>query len=93
MFHIDPRRRELLDEIERLRAEHTFVERMVAGQLLSRMTELEAELAAERAEIKRLRAASNALAEVALIAVIHCKDHEVEQCNRAYAAWLLGGPS
>jgi hypothetical protein len=36
-------------EVERLRAEHTFVERLVAGQLSSRMTELEAELAAERA--------------------------------------------
>jgi hypothetical protein len=38
-------------------------------------------------EIERLRAAGDALAEVALIAVIHCRDHEVEQCNRAYAAW------
>jgi hypothetical protein len=38
-------------------------------------------------EIERLRAAGDALAEVALIAVIHCKDHDVEQCNRAYAAW------
>jgi len=44
-------------------------------------------LAAERGEIQRLRAAGDALAEVALIAVIHCKDHDVEQCNRAYAAW------
>jgi cell division protein FtsB len=50
-------------EVERLRAEHTFVERLVAGQLLSRMTELEADLAAERAEIERLRAAGDSLAE------------------------------
>lgn len=48
------RRQEAADEIERLRAEHTFVERLVAGQLLSRMTELEADLAAERAEVERL---------------------------------------
>ena len=32
MFHIDPRRRELLDEIERLRAERT-AERALADQL------------------------------------------------------------
>jgi len=35
----------------------TFVERLVAGQLSSRITELEADLAAERAEVVRLRAA------------------------------------
>jgi uncharacterized protein involved in exopolysaccharide biosynthesis len=56
-------------EVERLRAEHTFVERLVAGQLLSRMTELEADLALlggavrrHRAEVERLRAAGDALA-------------------------------
>jgi hypothetical protein len=38
-------------------------------------------------EIKRLRAAGDALAEVALLAVVCCRDNEVEQCNRAYAAW------
>ena len=51
----------LLDEIKRLRAEHTFVERLVAGQLSARMTELEADLTAERAEVERLRAAGDAL--------------------------------
>jgi len=44
------------DEITRLRSEHTFVERLVAGQLSSRITELEG-------EITRLRAAGDALAE------------------------------
>lgn len=39
-----------------------FIERLVDGQLLSRMTELEAELAAERATNGRLRAAGDALA-------------------------------
>jgi hypothetical protein len=48
---------DVADEIERLRAEHTFVERLVAGQLSARMAELEADLAAERAEVARLRAA------------------------------------
>jgi hypothetical protein len=38
-------------------------------------------------EIERLRAAGDALAEVALLAVVCCQDNEVEQCNRAYAAW------
>lgn len=42
---------------------------------------------ARDAEIERLRAAGDALAEVALLAVVCCRDNEVEQCNRAYAAW------
>jgi hypothetical protein len=45
------------------------------------------QFAAARAEIERLRAAGDALAEVALLAVVCCRDNEVEQCNRAYAAW------
>ena len=42
-------------EVERLRAEHAFVERLVSGQLRSRMDELEAELRTEWAEVERLR--------------------------------------
>ena len=58
-------------------------------QFISRdlLTEVVASLNERHAEIERLRAAGDALAEVALIAVIHCRDHEVEQCNRAYGAW------
>jgi cell division protein FtsB len=45
-----------MQELLALRAEHTFVKRLVGEQLLSRMSDLEADLAAERAEVERLRA-------------------------------------
>ncbi len=56
---------EAADEIERLRAEHSFVERLAAGQLSARLTEVEAERDAERAEVERLhRDLKHARAEI-----------------------------
>jgi hypothetical protein len=62
------------DIVERLRSEH-------------RMALAPFHMSDAADEIKRLRAAGDALAEVALLAVVCCRDNEVEQCNRAYAAW------
>ena len=80
-------------EIERLRAESTVVERLVAGQLSARMTELEADLAAERAasrliisdltaEVERLRAERTSLLSAGL-----AFQAEVERLRAENAEW------
>jgi len=60
-----------LDEIERLRAEVPFVERLVAGQLSARLAEVEADLAAERT-------LANQMAEALRAAASHVKRSLVE---------------
>ena len=65
-----------------------FIERLVDGQLLSRMTELEAELAAERATNGRLRAAGDAL-DAALDYELGCPCNDENPYDEMYGRSLL----